>query len=272
MPFKTDLNVTPYYDDHDSSDNFQQVLARPGFAVQARELTQLQSILKHNMERLGDVVLKEGTVVIPCEIKAMTLPGVKLESSYGGETIDVTQYLDKTITGTTTGVQAVVVETAAATTTDKATLYLRYIKSGTDNSTIVFKLGETLSASAAVTHGSTSYSTDDISAQVLSDSTPVGYGFAVKINAGVYYVRGGFVEVAEETLILEKYQSVQVNYRVGFAITETIVTPEADSSLLDNATGTSNYAAKGAHRLKVSVKLANLALDYTADSNFVELM
>ena len=272
MPFKTDLNVTPYYDDHDSSDNFQQVLARPGFAVQARELTQLQSILKHNMERLGDVVLKEGTVVIPGEIKAMTLPGVKLESSYGGETIDVTQYLDKTITGTTTGVQAVVVETAAASTTYKATLYLRYIKSGTDNSTIVFKLGETLSASAAVTHGSTSYSTDDISAQVLSDSTPVGYGFAVKINAGVYYVRGGFVEVAEETLILEKYQSVQVNYRVGFAITETIVTPEADSSLLDNATGTSNYAAKGAHRLKVSVKLAKLALDSTADSNFVELM
>ena len=39
MPFKTDLNVTPYYDDYDSSDNFQQVLARPGFAVQARELT-----------------------------------------------------------------------------------------------------------------------------------------------------------------------------------------------------------------------------------------
>ena len=69
MPFKTDLNVTPYYDDYDSSDNFQQVLARPGHAVQARELTQMQSILKNQIEKLGDFVLKEGTVVIPGQAK-----------------------------------------------------------------------------------------------------------------------------------------------------------------------------------------------------------
>ena len=69
MPFKTDLNVTPYYDDYDSSDNFQQILARPGFAVQARELTQMQSILKNQIEKLGDVVLQEGTVVIPGQAK-----------------------------------------------------------------------------------------------------------------------------------------------------------------------------------------------------------
>ena len=32
MPFKTNLNVTPYYDDFNSANNFQQILARPGFA------------------------------------------------------------------------------------------------------------------------------------------------------------------------------------------------------------------------------------------------
>ena len=52
MPFKTNLNVTPYYDDFNSANNFQQILARPGFAVQARELTQLQSILKNQIEKL----------------------------------------------------------------------------------------------------------------------------------------------------------------------------------------------------------------------------
>ena len=271
MPFKTDLNVTPYYDDFDSSNNFQQVLARPGFAVQARELTQLQSILRQNMERLGDVVLREGTVVIPGQIRTMNkFFYLKLENTYGGETIDVTQYAGNTITGTTTGVQAVVIETAAATTTDQATLFLRYIKTGTDNTTVFFSAGETFSASAGVTHGSTSYSTDDISAQVFSKS-PTGVGFGVIINAGIYYMRGSFVEVAEETLILEKYERKKVNYRVGFDVTETIVTPENDTSLLDNATGTSNYAAKGAHRLKVSAKLAKLAPDSTADSNFIEL-
>jgi len=47
MPLKTDLNVTPYFDDYEPTKNFQQILARPGHAVQARELTQLQSILRN---------------------------------------------------------------------------------------------------------------------------------------------------------------------------------------------------------------------------------
>ena len=59
MPLKTDLNVTPYYDDFDKSKNFQQVLARPGYAVQARELTQMQSILRNNIEQLGDLFYKK---------------------------------------------------------------------------------------------------------------------------------------------------------------------------------------------------------------------
>ena len=50
MPQKTNLNVTPYFDDFDATKNFQEVLFRPGFAVQARELTTLQSILKNQME------------------------------------------------------------------------------------------------------------------------------------------------------------------------------------------------------------------------------
>ena len=49
----TDLNVSPYYDDFDEADNFHRVLFRPGFAIQARELTQLQSILQNLVERHG---------------------------------------------------------------------------------------------------------------------------------------------------------------------------------------------------------------------------
>ena len=45
-----------------------------------------------------------------------------------------------------------------------------------------------------------------------------------------------------------------------------------DSTLLDNSTGSSNFAAKGAHRLKISVALSKLANTSTADDNFVELM
>ena len=69
MPLKTDLNVTPYFDDYSAANNFQQILARPGQAIQARELTQLQSILRNQSEKLGDFLLQEGTVVIPGNLK-----------------------------------------------------------------------------------------------------------------------------------------------------------------------------------------------------------
>ena len=44
MKQKTNLNTSPYYDDFDQSKNFYKVLFKPGFPVQARELTSSQSI------------------------------------------------------------------------------------------------------------------------------------------------------------------------------------------------------------------------------------
>ena len=43
-------------------------------------------------------------------------------------------------------------------------------------------------------------------------------------------------------LILNQYDS-NPSYRVGLEILESIVTPEDDESLNDNAAGTSNYSA-----------------------------
>ena len=57
---KTDLNVSPYYDDFDPTDKFHRVLFRPTFAVQARELTTLQSILQNQVEKHGRHFFKEG--------------------------------------------------------------------------------------------------------------------------------------------------------------------------------------------------------------------
>ena len=40
------LNTSPYYDDFSDSKRFHRVLFKPGVPVQARELTQLQTILQ----------------------------------------------------------------------------------------------------------------------------------------------------------------------------------------------------------------------------------
>ena len=64
----TNLNVSPYYDDFDKADDFHRVLFRPGFSIQARELTTLQSILQNQIEQHGQHMFKEGSVVIPGQV------------------------------------------------------------------------------------------------------------------------------------------------------------------------------------------------------------
>ena len=274
MSQKTDLNVAPYYDDYSSSDNFVKTLFRPGFAIQARELTQLQSQLQSQIEAHGTHMFKEGAMIIPGQIALNTrYNSLKLTSTFSGETIDPSQYYNATtpvtITGATSGVTAVVLGYDIATTTDQPTLYVRYLGVGTDNTTAVFADGENISANSGITH-TTSYSTNVASATTYS-TLASERGCAATITEGVYYIRGSFIEVSEETLVLEKY-TTHFTGRVGLTITETIVTPESDSTIQDNSTGTSNYAAKGAHRLKISVALAKLEESSTSDADFVELM
>ena len=65
---KTNLNVSPYFDDFDATKNFYKVLFKPGYPVQARELTTLQSILQDQISSLGKSIFKDGSVVIPGEV------------------------------------------------------------------------------------------------------------------------------------------------------------------------------------------------------------
>ena len=65
MAQKTNLNINPYFDDFDSDKNFHKVLFKPGYPVQSRELTTLQSILQNQFEEFGGYVFKDGSQVRP---------------------------------------------------------------------------------------------------------------------------------------------------------------------------------------------------------------
>ena len=81
MPQKTNLNVNPYYEDFDASKNFYKILFRPGYSIQSRELTQVQSILQNQLESFGKYAFKQGELVIPGEVGLNTkLDYVKLSS------------------------------------------------------------------------------------------------------------------------------------------------------------------------------------------------
>ena len=113
MPETKNLNVAPYFDDFNEEDNFVKTLFRPGFAIQARELTQLQSALQNQIERHGSHIFDEGAMVIPGLISSINVATLKLANIFTGETIDPSQYFNADIpvliTGATTGVSAKVV-------------------------------------------------------------------------------------------------------------------------------------------------------------------
>ena len=111
MPQQTNLNVAPYFDDFDASNDYHKVLFKPGYPVQARELTTLQSILQNQIEKFGKHFFKEGAKVIPGNTGYTQLYyGIQLNNSFKG--VQVAAYADQLlgakITGQTSGVSAVV--------------------------------------------------------------------------------------------------------------------------------------------------------------------
>ena len=150
MPQKTNLNINPFFDDFDKNDNFYRVLFKPGFPVQARELTQLQSILQNQIESFGSHIFKEGSMVIPGNINYNDeYNSVKINPDHLG--IDVTVYKDelkgKRLRGQTSGIVAIVNDCYTPSDDPQytdVTLYVKYVQSGTDNTIASFENGENI--------------------------------------------------------------------------------------------------------------------------------
>ena len=62
------FNVDPYYDDFDPTKNFHRILFKPGYAVQARELTQAQTILQDQIQKFGNGIYQDGSKVTGANI------------------------------------------------------------------------------------------------------------------------------------------------------------------------------------------------------------
>ncbi len=278
MPQQTNLNVAPYFDDFDPSNDYHKVLFKPGYAVQARELTSLQSILQNQIERFGQHFFKEGEKVIPgntgynriynCVQLVNTFQGVPV-SAYA-EQLEGTQ-----ITGLTSGVTAYVDSVLLPEDSERGnlTLYINYLNSSTaNNSTEVFSDAEELACSEVISSGLLGNSTISAGAPfgstISNDAGQTGSSF--QIQNGVYFIRGNFVNVDKETLILDQYGTTP-SYRIGLFVNEEIITADLDETLNDNSQGFNNYAAPGADRLKISTSLIKKSLDDLDDGSFVEL-
>lgn len=255
-----DFNTEPYYDDFDEDKNFHRILFKPGVAVQARELTQLQTILQNQVARFGRHVFKEGAMVIPGQASVDTKANYVKVGTITNTTIDD---LVETLIYSTSGVIAKVIAVSTASGSDPNTLIIKYINSDTAGTTKEFAAGETLYLESTLT---TSFATVG-----AAPSTPTGLASIAQINEGVYFINGNFVRIDPQTIILEKYNNTPT-YRIGLLIDEQLISSTEDASLTDNAQGSYNYAAPGADRYKIIGTLAKLEVDSVLDQDFIELI
>ena len=265
---ETNLKVSPYFDDFDPSKNYQKVLFKPGYSVQTRELNQLQTVLQNQIEKFGQHFFKEGSLVIPGNVNYnLSAKAVLVQPLMNG--ISVESYREdlvgKKLTGSVSGVKAEVVQTISQEESEKdtITLYVQYNYGGNfegETQLSEFKNNEIL------------LDENNLPVAVTTVQNATAYtGSTVNINPGVYFVRGFFVEVSRQLIILDQYSN-KPSYKVGLQIIESIASVDEDETLYDNSIGSTNYASPGADRLKIQLKLIKQNLLISDNSNFIELV
>ena len=256
MSINTNFNVNPYYDDFDEDKKFLRMLFKPGYAVQARELTQLQTILQKQVQRFGNHVFKNGSVVTGGQTFFQNVTYLKLDSTFLGDAVTVDNFTGKTLvddnTNPTKRALVMKVFDSDPVTGDPKTLLIKHLY-GTE-----FSSGDTIKT----------FETDTVSANVSTDG--VGTGQIFSVNEGVFYYEGFFIKNDAQTIAVSKY-SGNSNTRVGFQIAESTVAYSTDTSLLDPAQDASNYQAPGSDRYKITLTLSQRAIDSTDDTQFIEL-
>lgn len=265
ITYTENLFENRYRDDYADSDNFHRILFNKGKALQARELTQLQTIIQKQIERFGRNIFKEGATVIP--------GGTTLNDSYEFVKLDETSYTlptdtsidEETFLGQTSAVRVKVIEKKAATGSDPATLYVSYtntLNGTTGTAPIRLTPGEDLvgiNTGTVLTVQSTN----------TSSNPAVGRAVRFSVGKGFYFVNGFFVQAQAQSIILSKY-APSVTVEVGFKVVQDVVTVDDDDGLYDNSGVLLNTTAAGADRYRIKLTLTTRD-DVDSDETFVYL-
>jgi hypothetical protein len=291
MPIRTNLNEPPYYDDYDIAKQYHRVLFRPGYALQARELTQLQTILQNQVEQFGDHIFKEGSIIKGCNftelssLKFVKVTDTSVNNVDPSNPLDVTQYvggIDKDgvetyyeLLGATTQLRAYIVAASFGFETndpDLSTFYINYLNNTAGDK--VFDQGETLQVyKYTIVNDVPVITPGPVAEFTVTSRTPhVGNSYGLNAAVGIVYQKGHFLFAKEQTIILSKYDNLPNNISVGYDVRESIITALSDTSLYDNSIGTPNQNAPGANRLKLEPILVARPTDQAdTDPNFFTL-
>lgn len=289
MSTETDFNVPPYNDDFDETKNFHRVIHRPSTPIQARELTQSQTISQNQIERMGKHFFKDGTIVEGVAITYYPrVHYISLEDNFNTNTSTFASNVDSTYvitnsTNSNNACRAVVKiakdgSAAAAPYTNR--WYLSYIVTGTDgsnNDVSYFVPGDTL-----YVYNSNQNKFGTLDANNLVDSidtlasngtfTSNGFSYCLGVSDGLIFQKGFMVRVEEQIINVKDFDTNVHSYGVGFNTIESIVTENEDETLFDNSLGYPNENAPGAHRLKLTPTLISKELSNTSSNSFFAIV
>jgi len=300
MPINKNLNQAPYFDDYDAEKQFYRVMFKPGYAIQARELTQLQTMLQNQVESFGDNVFKEGSIVKGCNFTELDdLQYVKLNDgpagfnaeayisgpaveTLAGQEVELDYVYE--VTGGSTGLKAEIIQAAKGFQTrppNLNTFFINYTNVGTAGQT-QFQSGEALTVTKyKYLRGTTAEVLSEESVitsglAVYGNPSPgnphVGRAFGIEAAPGIIFQKGHFIFTSEQRIVVEKYSNVADDKAVGYEVTESLINALQDSSLYDNANGSKNENAPGADRLKLTPVLTVKTISAAGEeSNFFTL-
>lgn len=253
-----------YNDDFDKDKHFHQILFNSGRALQARELTQLQTLIYQELGRFGRNIFKEGAAVSSGGMAInSSVEYIKVSSTNaGGAFADIpvgTVFQDQD-TGLEARVLKVVPKNNGAQFTHD-TLYVQYID-GAD-STVA-------STTTRFPENKTLFDISGGGYEIVSDENDgTGRACQFDVETGDFFVLGRFVNASRQSILLNPYGQTFTG-AVGFKVVQEVVNQNDDPSLYDNTGGVSNTSAPGADRYRISLTLAKES-DLTSDDTFVFL-
>lgn len=273
--FNENTFSTTYKDDFSASNHYHRVLFNSGRALQARELTQMQTIIQEELARFGRNIFKEGSVVEP--------GGLDIDTNFEYVKLSVINDLAVgNVVQNSAGIQARIIKIVNAEinpitgNSDKDTIYVDYISAGQAQGTPASQNSSNttpirFSAGDALTEvGGSASGTATVQSENQPDNRPVGFGTRASVNKGAYFTRGHFVQADPQADILVSKYSGTPTTNIGFKVIEDIITTDDTNTLYDNQEVLPNETAPGADRYRITLTLTTSDF-LDANDNFITI-
>jgi len=264
--FTSEIFSSTYRDDFKDSDNFHRVLFNSGRALQARELTQLQTIMQRELGRLGNHIFKPGAAINPGGLTVNTkYEFIKLDTTNNPLPAVITDLVGVELSSSGS-ISVKVIEVVAATGADPATLYVAYTntEAGISGATPV-----RVAAGDGLTGGGNPGYSLKVQATNTVSNPAVGQGCKVSMHAGDFFAEDHFVFAKEQSKIISKYSNTPTT-SIGYKVTQDIVEAADNSALFDNQGATPNLSSPGADRYRIVLTVAEQS-EIDSDENYIEV-